>query len=136
MNRKFSFSAVGICSLLVIFAVLCLSVFALLSVSTVLSQVRLAESTRSAVTDFYEADCKAQEILCKLRSGEIPEGVSQNGDIFRYACPISDTQELQVQVRLNGAAYTILKWQAVSTVGWEADSDLPVWDGEKGEANG
>ena len=43
-------SAVGICSVLVIFAVLCLTVFAVLSVSTVQGHLRLADSSRSAVT--------------------------------------------------------------------------------------
>ena len=46
-------SALGISSVLVIFAVLCLTVFAVLSVSTVQAQLRLADSTRRAVTGYY-----------------------------------------------------------------------------------
>ncbi len=127
---KTKFSAVGISSLLVIFAVLCLVVFALLSVSTVQAQKRLAENSREAITGYYRADCEAEEILASLRGGESPEGVTQSGDIFTYTCRISDTQVLAVSVKLNGNRYTILRWQAVSTVNWEAEDNLPVWGGQ------
>lgn len=127
---KTKFSAVGISSLLVIFAVLCLVVFALLSVSTVQAQKRLAENSREAITGYYRADCEAEEILASLRGGESPEGVTQSGDIFTYSCRISDTQVLAVSVKLNGNRYTILRWQAVSTVNWEAEDNLPVWGGQ------
>ena len=120
---------VGISSLIVIFAVLCLTVFALLSVSTAQSQQRLAGSMRSAVTGYYSADCAAEEILARLRAGEIPEGVKTEGDIFGYYCPISDTQTLAVSVQLSGTEYTILRWQAISTADWEAEEKLPVWGG-------
>lgn len=120
---------VGISSLIVIFAVLCLTVFALLSVSTVRSQQRLADSMRSAVTGYYSADRAAEEILARLRAGEIPEDVKTEGDIFTYYCPISDTQTLAVSVRISGKEYHVLRWQAISTADWEAEEKLPVWGG-------
>lgn len=131
MNKHKSFSppAVGISSLLVIFAVLCLTIFALLSISTVLADGRLGDKVATAVTDYYAADCEAEAILAQLRSGDIPENVTKEDGIFSYACPISDTQTLAVQVKLDGASYQILRWQAVSTVSWEADERIPVWNG-------
>ena len=129
--KKSTFSAVGISSLLVIFAVLCLAVFALLSVSTVQAQKRLAESSQNAIAGYYNADCEAEKILAALRSGECPEGVQKSDDVFTYTCRISDTQALAVSVKLSGAQYTILQWQAISTVEWEADDQLPVWGGQE-----
>lgn len=128
--KKSAFSAVGISSLLVIFAVLCLTVFALLSVSTVQAQQRLAEKSRAAVTGYYHADREAEEILARLRGGECPENVTQNGDVFTYTCRISDTQALAVCVKVSGGAYTVLQWQTVSTVHWDAEDQLPVWSGQ------
>ena len=128
---KFPLNAVGISSLLVIFAVLCLTVFALLSVSTVQAQLRLAENTRSAITGYYRADGEAEEILSKLRTGEIPEGVEKKGDTYAYACPISENQALFVCVKVHGTEYTVLRWQAVSTADWDAEDRLPVWDGQE-----
>ena len=60
---------VGGASLLVVFAVLCLTVFALLSLSTVRANGRLSEASAQAVADYYAADCAAQEILARLRAG-------------------------------------------------------------------
>ena len=132
----FSPPAVGGSALLVVFAVLCLTVFALLSLATVRADTRLADASAQSIQDYYAADCAAQEILARLRNGEEPEGVTFSGSgmlYADYACPISDTQELQVRVLLKGAAdadYVILRWQAASTGEWEYDDSLHLWDGE------
>ena len=130
-NSKLSLPAVGLSSLLVIFAVLCLTVFTLLSVSTVSANQRLAQSSRQTVIGYYRADSQAEEILSRLRSGEIPQGVSREGNMYTYSCPISDTQTLAVCVEVEGQQYQILRWQAISTADWEAEDKLPVWNGEE-----
>jgi len=132
-DKRSGFPAmVGGSSLLVIFAVLCLTVFALLSVSTAQANRRLSEQTVQAVEEYYAADCHAEEILARLRAGEMVPDVAHEGSVYRYTCPISDTQLLCVQVRLEGESYTILRWQAISTARWEEDDSLHVWDGEGG----
>ncbi len=97
---------VGGSSLLVIFAVLCLTVFAMLSLTQAQADRRLAQNSWSAVTGYYQADCQAQEILSQLRAGERPDGVTAEGEgVFSYACPISDAQTLEVRVRLTGESH-------------------------------
>ncbi len=128
-SKKFSPPAVGASSLLVIFAVLCLTVFALLSISTVRADGRLGDKVQSAVSGYYAADCQAERLLAQLRAGEMPEGVTEENGVYTYACPISDTQVLAVQVALDGDSYEILRWQALSSVSWEADDRIPVWSG-------
>ncbi|MBP3698976.1 MAG: hypothetical protein J6J01_05810 [Oscillospiraceae bacterium] len=133
MSEKRTFSppvVVGAVSLLTIFAVLCLTVFALLSLSTVQADERLSDKSFAAVAGYYAADCAAEEILAQLRAGEIPEGVTAyEGGLYRYGCPISDTQTLVVEVAVEDTDYTIIRWQARSTADWVADDSLPVWDG-------
>lgn len=129
-DKTFSVPTVGISSLLVIFAVLCLTVFALLSVSTVQAQRRLADSANRTVEGYYEAECAAHGILAELRGGRLPGAVAREGDIYTYACRITDTQALAVRVEVKGADYQILRWQAVSTADWEADNRLPVFTGQ------
>jgi hypothetical protein len=119
----------GASSLLVIFAVLCLSVFAMLSVSTVQADSRLGQQSREAVAAYYLADCQAEKILSGLRAGQVAEGVERQGDIYSYSCDISDTQTLAVQVRVVGSEYTILRWQQVSIADWQADEQLHIWSG-------
>lgn len=134
-KKRFSPPAVGGVSLLVVFAVLCLTVFALLSLSTVQADVRLADASAQAVADYYAADLEAQTILARLRSGQRPEGVMFSGSgLLRaeYACRISETQELQVSVILGGISdreYVVERWEAVPTEDWESDDSLELWDG-------
>lgn len=128
-------AAVGGSSLLVIFAVLCLTVFALLSLSTVQADGRLSKIAAQAVAEYYAADEEAEEILADLRNGIVPEGVVQEGNCYSYSCRVSDTQELQVTVRISQNFYEVLRWQTVSITDWVADDSLNVWDGttESGE---
>ncbi len=122
--------SIGLSSLLVIFCTLCLSVFSLLSLSSARADERLAEKSREAACAYYEADAKAQEILARLRAGEMPPAVTHENGVYSYQCPISDTQLLAVEVQVGGEQYEILRWQAVSTTQWEADTSIEVWEGE------
>ena len=120
---------VGGSSLLVIFAVLCLTVFALLSLSTVQAGGRLSEASAQAVADYYEADRAAEEIFARLRSGEWPEGVTETDGVYAYTCPVSQTRQLRVELLQDGENWTVLRWQTESVADWEADEFLDVWDG-------
>lgn len=140
-RERFSPPAVGGISLLVVFAVLCLTVFALLALTTVQADTRLADASAQSVADYYAADYRAQEVLARLRSnGDWPQDVEIEiaGAVVSYAVPISDRQELQVEVELDwmlpdaepdSRGYTILRWQAVPTGEWEGDESLDIWDG-------
>lgn len=127
-EQKVQAPMVGGSSLLVIFAVLCLTVFALLGFSTVQADRRLEQISVQAVEDYYEADTQAEKILAQLRGGQVPEGVQLHDGIYSYRCKISDTQELQVEVR--AADWNVLSWQSVSTTNWTESDSLQVWDGE------
>lgn len=131
MNRNkqsSSFPVIGGSSLLIIFAVLCLTVFALLGLSTVHANQRLSDISIQAVSDYYKADHQAEQILAQLRAGQLPEGVTKTGDIYRYTCPISATQALQVEVR--GSDWDVLCWQAQPTGQWQADETMDLWNGQ------
>lgn len=129
-KQRFEAPVVGGSSLLVIFAVLCLTVFALLGLSTVQADIRLSEISAQAVTDYYAADSAAETILARLRAGELPDGVTVDGDMYRYTCLVSGTQELQVEVRLTDEDWEVLRWQAVSTAREGEEAYLSLWDGD------
>ena len=141
-REGFAPPALGGSSLLVVFAVLALTVFALLSLSTVRADVRLGDATEKMVSGYYAADVKAQEILAKLRTGApLPEDVEfettisdypdHSETIFSYAVPISDTQELQVEVLVKpDGSYQVRRWQAAAVGDWTFDDSLDLWDGD------
>lgn len=131
MSRKEAPPAVGGSSLLIIFAVLCLTIFALLGLSTVQADARVAKASSEAAKGFYEADTRAEEILAELRQGRIPEGVTKKEQVYYYRCEISEVQALEVAVKITGDTYQVLRWQLVSTAAWETDEHINVWDGTK-----
>ena len=120
-------------SLLVIFSVLCLTVFAMLTLSTVRADIRIADASIRSIGEYYQADCAAEEILARLRRGEMPEGVVREGNIYAYSCELSDTQALSVVVELTDGEYQIHQWKAVVTAEWSPEEYIQVWIPEEEE---
>lgn len=125
-KERSSAPVLGTSMLLCVFAVLCLTVFALLSLSTVLAEQRLLDASAEAVTAYYEAELAAQEQLARLRSGEKLPGVREQGNVVEYCIPISEQQRLQVAV--DRRDWKVLRWQTIART-TPAEDHLPVWDG-------
>lgn len=125
---KISVPAIGGSSLLVIFAVLCMTVFALLSLRTAQAEKQVADASAQGVTQYYAADLQAQEIYARLRSGETVSGVDVEGNRFSYTCPISEHQVLAVELEQKDGTFTVLRWQVIAGAEIE-NGTLPVWDG-------
>ncbi len=126
---KNRFPAIGASSLLVIFSVLCLVIFALLSVTTVQADQRLGDSMVTAVAGYYTADAQAEQILSQLRRGVIGPDVTQENGIYSYRCAVSDGQVLEVAVKITNDHYEILRWQLLPAGDWQPEDTLPVWQG-------
>lgn len=128
-KRKMSFTSVGGSSILTIFAVLCFIVFALLSLSTAKADHVLASKSVEAVSNYYQADTQAEEILAQIRQGQLPEGVELAGDLYTYSCPVDEHQQLTVEVECRDNVYQIKKWKKEYIGDWEPDNTIDVWDG-------
>lgn len=126
MKQRTSFRppVIGASSLLIIFAVLCLTMFTLLALSTAKANSRLSDASIQAVTEYFEADRQAERIFAQLRDPDqpLPEGVSIADSVFRYSVSISDTQVLLVMVQNHNDTWTVLQWQAVSTADTVSES--------------
>ena len=120
---------VGGSSLLVIFVVLCLTVFAVLSLSSVEAEGRLSRASAASVRAYYEADCEAEEILAQLRAGIVQPGVVAEGNRYRYECEVSKMQKLVVEAEVTEDGYRILRWQTEAMGQWQTEDELQVWDG-------
>ena len=128
-HHRFSAPAIGGSSLLVIFAVLCLSVFALLSLSTVQAEKRMADASVKSVRAYYEADLEAEKIFARLRGGETVSGVQKDGNIYRYSCRVTENQLLNVELKEDGDEWTVCLWQVIAQ-SQPISETLPVWDGK------
>ena len=129
-HERFSVPVVGGSSLLVMFAVLCLTIFALLGLSTVQADQRLSQASADSIFDYYRGDLQAEQILAQLRRGEVPAGVCVQDHLYSYSCPVSQTKRLDVTVEECEGTWHVLRWQVVSLVEWEVDERLDVWDGD------
>lgn len=129
-EKRNSPPAIGGCSLLVIFSVLCLVIFALVSLDTVLAEQRLSEASAQAASDWYAADLEAQTIFARLRIGETVPGVTQSETVYAYSVPISGRQTLTVTLKETDGCWAVLTWQATAHPP-DGDTALPVWQGHK-----
>lgn len=59
----------GAVSLVMIFAVLCLTVFSVLTLSTAVGESKLAQATVQHTADYYAADAQATAIAAQLGQG-------------------------------------------------------------------
>lgn len=123
----------GAVSLVMIFCVLCLAVFAVLTLATADREAKLAEMTARNAADYYEADRRAVEIAAALqRGGAVPADitVAWSGDVASFTVPIGESQALDAAVRVReGEPCEILRWRTVYTGAWEPKEYLDVWDG-------
>ena len=114
---------IGISSIIFLFIVLCLSVFALLSINSARQSYDTVMRNADAVTAYYAADSQAQQWLHELRK----EG-ARTGDPLKKEFPVSDSQTLSVEV--DPATLEVLSYQVVNNEVLVIDDSLPVWQGE------
>ncbi|HJC48615.1 MAG TPA: hypothetical protein IAA04_11235 [Candidatus Lachnoclostridium pullistercoris] len=126
MEQKLNkpFIRIGITSIIFIFIVMCLSVFALLSVNSASQSYASVRRAADAASAYYAADSQAQIWIHQVKS----EGEA-GGNVLRRDFPISDSQTLQVA--LDGSTFRILSYQVVNNEVLEIDDSLPVWQGEE-----
>ena len=124
-----SSGAPGGSALMVIFAILCLAVFSVLALSTVLADARLSGAYEQSVTGYYAAQCESELKLALIRDGELPEGVEKDGDVYIISCDISETEQLVVKVKEESGSYTVISRTVAHTAEWSADSGRDVWSG-------
>lgn len=135
MNRRKGIG-VGSISLVLIFSVLCLTIFTLLTLSTARSDTNLAQRAAASARSFYVADTEAErvysELVAAVFKGEKPDTVRgtdieySDGHItFMY--PISDERVISVVISEDG---TILQWKETEDEDWVPDESINVWGEE------
>ena len=101
----------GISSLLVLFLVLCLVVFACLSLSTARSDYSFSQKNADTHAAYTEACNKAQEQIADYAEKRITGAKS-------WSVPIDDIRTLEVEVYMEGKGeYRIDRWQTVVQAG-------------------
>ncbi len=156
MSRKRSRSIIstGTVTIVLIFVMLCMVTFAVLSLASAQADLRLSQKNADRSEAYYDAENRASDILFLISdrmveskgqpdesswysfmrsSLEGNSGITFTDDShLNYSVESGEEQLLHVSLRLSydGAGrpghYEILAWQIVSTHDWEADEPLPV----------
>ena len=146
--NKGSGVGVGSASMVLVFAVLCLSVFSLITFVVAINSKALAETEARLVEGYYEADLLAERILSEiLDAGHIPGNIlgvdvgyywdwELDADIVQYACPLPGSEKwLYVKLAFYFDSYDVLSWRMWDTGDWTVDEGLNVWLGPEDETN-
>lgn len=145
-NKNSTGVSVGSISLLVIFLVLCMSIFAVLSLTTAKAELRLSEKSAQAIKDYYAADLICMERIQRLQdlldqgagsSGIVAETMVFGGTAairdgivhIEFSQPIMDGQDLRVELAVANGNVSIVGWKSVDVGPWEPDYSLNVWEG-------
>ena len=132
---------IGSASVVLVFTVLCLTVFSLISYTTAANDKALTDVEARLVKSFYKVDTIAECILAELIAADkMPDHLGGvkitsrwdwdlTAETAEFSCVASDGKELYVKVAFYGNEYDILSWRMRNTGVWETDDDLPVWPG-------
>lgn len=132
----------GSATLVMLFSVICLTIFAVLAVVTANNSWTLAEKSADAVTNYYAADSIAIEICNQITTTYqaenqliAPEGYDcqleelANETRLSYWVAIDDNQSLWVELVASQGTIQIAHWQVAYTGTWSADQTITVWGG-------
>jgi hypothetical protein len=148
MKQKVRGVGVGTVSLVLIFAVLCITVFSVLTLSTANTERIMANRTADFISSYYNADTQAtiikahiieshrndtllSDIETTLTSFGVRIIAEQLDDTIYVAFiyEINDALDLSVKLQLSEASEAVLEWRMVNSQDWEVDDSLSVWDG-------
>ena len=124
----------GAVSLVMIFCVLCMAVFSVLTFATAQREERLAKLNEQRAKAYYEADAKAIEVLNAIKEGREPDAdvayETEDGHrIAEFEVSAGGDLALSVRVSIDGEKLSILRWQTIYEGDWEIDESFKVWDG-------
>ena len=132
---------IGSASIVLVFAVVCLTIFTVMAYGSALMDERLIESEVRLIEAFYAADSLAEQVLAEVLTSEIVPDYIMGVEIFSYwdwdilaeivsfVSPITDTREIYVSVAIYEDSYRILTWRVYETGEWEVYDRLNVWPG-------
>ena len=144
--------SIGASSLILIFIVLCMATFGLLSLSSAQGDLKLARRNADAVKGYYEADNKGQQWL-KDVDGVLMEEMGKGQDSAQCSLEIKDRlgdlydretglistdipmdrgRSLRIELVLmcGEKRYEVKSWYVYHSEEYEIDTSMPVWGGE------
>ncbi len=143
---------IGTSSLILIFIILCLTIFGLLSLSSASSDWKLARKNAESVKGYYKADGQAVEFVAmveealsrcsqaddeeeylRLAKEELGSFCQEETGIVQTDIEMPYGQMLHIELEIDRqeeSGYRILAWKVYHSVDYEIDRSIPVWTGD------
>ena len=129
-----------------VFSVLCLTVFAVLSLITANSEYKLAVKSADVVKNYYAADTAATEKLAVIKevakdsdfsatqtkATELGVICEQEGAGYSltFKEKVTDVQALSVKAVYQDGKISVKEWKLITTDEWDPSDSFELWDGD------
>jgi hypothetical protein len=137
-------ASIGSSMLLVLFIVLCLSTFCILSLENANSDAQMSERNAAAVQEYYRADALGTDFLQQVdtelfnASGreKLPDALKEyyqeDRDLFVTDIAMKSGQALHIELKpdWNTKTVTVASWKVYNREDYEIDQSVKVWAGE------
>lgn len=137
---------IGISSIVLIFLVLCLSVFSLLSLSDAKASLTYANKYADSVQIYYDVDSVGQTFIRDYRNmykesqdtpkilsalaNTLPNGSRNSYDgIDTVTCEIPTKSGQMLHIEMDSSRTTISSYYIYNSGEYVIDTDIPVWTG-------
>jgi len=135
-------TGVGSASIVLIFAVLCLTIFTIITYMVSNNERALIDAKAELITGYYEADALAEQILQDLLEADTTPDRLHGVDISTkvnedlgiettyFYCKITDIKSLYVNLVIRDDSFDILSWRMYAMDEWVFDDTINVWLGD------
>ena len=129
---------IGSSSLILIFIVLCLVTFSVLSLGNAKREDALSQRSADSVQEYYRADAEgekflqlADQALLKGEKGTLAPYLQSDTGNYCTGVAMSAGQALRVELALDWEkkTYEIQSWKVYHQEDYEIDQSVPVWSG-------
>lgn len=121
----------GTSSLILIFIVLCLATFGLLSLSSAAGDLKLAEKNAGAVQGYYEADIQGERFIHLADEGLLGDEYRTDTGRIVTDIPMDFGQALHIELEpADGGPCRVVCYQVYNREEYGIDDSMPVWTGE------
>ena len=116
-------SNIGISFMLIVFLILCMVIYAVLSFSNAAKDYQYSEEKAAKTTAYYDASNRAEEKMVEILAQNPTEPK------IEYSVPVNDNEELLITLSRNqgeNSSYIVTSKVLQSTKEWIGDQTLPV----------
>lgn len=121
---------IGTSSLILIFIVLCLAVFAVLSLEHAKREDLFSQKSAKAVQEYYRADAEGEKFLQEI-DRIVQEEIGKEEPCFVREIPMQSGLGLRIELIPDWEQKTvrIQEWKVYDREMMEIDQSMPVWTG-------